>query len=294
MGVNDDPALGGLAEDLGQAHDRHGTRGDDVGQNLPGPDRRQLIDIADEQQRRAFRQGPKDRPHQRHIDHRGLVDDQQITVQGLDFVAPEAPGPGIGFEQAMDRLRLEAGALGQALGGAAGRGAERDRDGFGDQDLQQRVDERGLADAGPAGDDHHLGDERDPERCFLAVGKRQLRPLLDPGDRLVDIDRGPGRLPNGKRLELLGDFALGSVKCGKEDATTAFEIVGNDSTVLELKAQRRFDELGRHFEQLFGEGNELFDRKTAMPFVHRLGERVGDAGTHADQRGLLDAELGAI
>ena len=28
-----------------------------------------------------------------------------------------------------------------------------------------------------------------------------------------------------------------------------------------------------------------------MPFVHRLGQRVGDAGTHADQRRLLDAEL---
>jgi len=28
-----------------------------------------------------------------------------------------------------------------------------------------------------------------------------------------------------------------------------------------------------------------------MPFVHRLGERVGDAGTHADQCRLLDAEL---
>ena len=29
-----------------------------------------------------------------------------------------------------------------------------------------------------------------------------------------------------------------------------------------------------------------------MPFVHRLGERVGDPGTYADQRCLLDAELG--
>ena len=38
--------------------------------------------------------------------------------------------------------------------------------------------------------------------------------------------------------------------------------------------------------------NELLGRKTAMPVVHRLGERVGDPGTHADQRGLLDAELG--
>jgi hypothetical protein len=48
MRVDDDPALGGLAEDLGRAHDRHSTRSNDVGQNLPWPDRRQLIDIADE------------------------------------------------------------------------------------------------------------------------------------------------------------------------------------------------------------------------------------------------------
>src|SRR3984893_13067346 len=28
-----------------------------------------------------------------------------------------------------------------------------------------------------------------------------------------------------------------------------------------------------------------------MPFVHCLGESVGNAGAHTDQRGLLDAEL---
>ena len=29
-----------------------------------------------------------------------------------------------------------------------------------------------------------------------------------------------------------------------------------------------------------------------MPVVHRLGERVGHSGTHADQRCLFDTELG--
>jgi hypothetical protein len=29
-----------------------------------------------------------------------------------------------------------------------------------------------------------------------------------------------------------------------------------------------------------------------MPLVHRLSERVGNAGAHADRRGLFDAELG--
>ena len=67
--INDDPALGGLPEDLGQAHNRHSSRSDDIAQNLPWAHRRQLIDIADEQQCRALRQRPKDRPHQGHINH---------------------------------------------------------------------------------------------------------------------------------------------------------------------------------------------------------------------------------
>ena len=50
MGVDNDPAFGGLAEDLGQTHDRHGSRCNDVRQYLTRPNRRQLIDIADELQ----------------------------------------------------------------------------------------------------------------------------------------------------------------------------------------------------------------------------------------------------
>ena len=80
MRIDDDTALGGLPEDLGQAHDRHRSRRDDVAENLPRAYRRQLINIADEQQRRALRQCPKDRPHQQHIHHRCLVDYQEITV----------------------------------------------------------------------------------------------------------------------------------------------------------------------------------------------------------------------
>src|SRR5207237_3755655 len=45
-------------------------------------------------------------------------------------------------------------------------------------------------------------------------------------------------------------------------------------------------------EQLLREGNELVRRQAAMSVVHRLGERVGDAGTDANERGFLDAELG--
>jgi hypothetical protein len=42
--IDNDPALGGLAKDLGQAYDWHGARCDDVSQHLPRPDERQLVD----------------------------------------------------------------------------------------------------------------------------------------------------------------------------------------------------------------------------------------------------------
>ena len=54
MGVDDDPARGGLPEHLGEAHHRHSARADDVGQDLPRSDGWQLVDIADDQQRRVI------------------------------------------------------------------------------------------------------------------------------------------------------------------------------------------------------------------------------------------------
>jgi hypothetical protein len=68
-----------------------------------------------------------------------------------------------------------------------------------------------------------------------------------------------GRLSGAERLQLLGDFPLGSVKCSKEDATAAFEIVGHDGTTLELEVQRRFDQFGRHFEQLLADARFAVD-----------------------------------
>jgi hypothetical protein len=90
--LHDDSTLGGLAEDLGQTHDRHGTRRDDVRQHLHRPDRGELIDIANQQQRSSLRQGRQDSAHEWDIDHRGLVDDQQIAVERCVLVAPEAAG----------------------------------------------------------------------------------------------------------------------------------------------------------------------------------------------------------
>ncbi len=90
MRRGDDAALGRLAEHLDEPHHRHRARIDDVGQHLARADRGQLIDIADQDQRRAVGQRPQHRAHQRHVDHRGLVDHQEVAVERRRLVAAEA------------------------------------------------------------------------------------------------------------------------------------------------------------------------------------------------------------
>jgi hypothetical protein len=64
---------------------------DDVGQYLPRPHRGQLIDIADKQQCRPGRQGAEHRAHQRHVDHRGFIDDQQVASWSVRSTRPAMP-----------------------------------------------------------------------------------------------------------------------------------------------------------------------------------------------------------
>src|SRR5439155_6853208 len=49
MRIGDDTATRRLPENFGEAYDRHGARSDDVGQDLPRADGRQLIDVAHQQ-----------------------------------------------------------------------------------------------------------------------------------------------------------------------------------------------------------------------------------------------------
>ena len=82
----------------------------------------------------------------------------------------------------------------------------------------------------------------------MAIGERQLCPLLDPRDSLVGIDRRPRRFSDRERTELFGNLPLSPVKAGEEHATAALEVIGDYGTTFELEVERCFDELCRHFE----------------------------------------------
>ena len=103
----------------------------------------------------------------------GLVDHQQIAVEGVRLIALEAEGLRVELEQAVDGLGLHAGRLGHALGCASGGGAEEKLRALRRQDAQDRVHDGGLADARTAGDDQHLGAQRQTDGFSLAGGERE-------------------------------------------------------------------------------------------------------------------------
>ena len=115
---------------------------------------------------------------------------------------------------------------------------------------------------------------------------------LDPSQRRVRCDRGPGRAAFGQSQQALGDVALGPVQPRQEHAGTLIDGVGHNRALDELQLKRGVDHLRRDLEQLGGERTQLVGRQAAVAVIHRLGQREGDAGPGSDHRRLLDPEPG--
>ena len=119
--VEHDQALAVLAKNPSQHDFRHNAGIDQIAQHAARPHRRQLIDVADENQMAVRIDGAQKMVHQREIDHRSFIDDDEIRLQRIVFASVKAAFARIVFEQPVDRHRFFAGALGHAFGGAPGR-----------------------------------------------------------------------------------------------------------------------------------------------------------------------------
>ena len=222
--------------------------------------------------------------HQRNVHHRGLVDDQQAAVDGIVRVAPEATGPRIDLEQPVDGPGLPPGGLAHPPGGPAGRRAQRELDALGGQDAQDGVDDGRLAHARPAGDDDRLGRERQPHGRGLARRQRQAGLPLHPGQRLVRrrwpatgacrprragaARRWPARRGTGPRGTRTGcPRPCPRRPCPRPTPGPARCRIASSGTSSRRAAS----------------GPSSARGQPAVALVHRLGQRVADAGAHPDQ-----------
>ena len=165
------------------------------------------------------------------VEHRGLVDDEHVRVEGIFLIAqkPRFPLPVLGeirFEETVDGLRFTGRGFAHALGGPSGGGGEGNFEIQGGEDGEQALDDGGLAGAGSPREDHDPLLQRGKQGLFLGAGVGQaglgLR-LFDQPDDVAPVHAGAGAFEIG---ELLRDIGLGVVAPGLEDIMDAFALEG--------------------------------------------------------------------
>ncbi len=294
MGRGDDQALVLLAIDGGEAGDGNGRPGrrpgrlavglalrDQVLEHVAGPDRRELVDVADEQQVRAGRHGGEQRRGEPGVEHGGLVDDEEIGRQRRGFVDGEAALGGVEFQQAVDGGGKSAGGLGEALGGPAGGGGEVDPHVLGLQDRDERPQDRGLAGAGSAGEDAELVREGPADGGGLQFVKGEAGPLLRPDQRSVDVDRRQARCDPLDARDGGGDPLLGAVVGGGLDQCVVRRAgagVTHEGLLLHEGLEPGADAVGGRLQQLGAVVAQGPGRVGGVALLLQRLERVEDAG----------------
>ena len=108
VGVDDDQAPLGLAEDLGRGAPPRPPGADEVGEHAPGPDRRELVDVAHQDQPAVVRHRLEHVVGEDRVEHGRLVDDQQVAGERVLAVAVELAGLRVELEQPVEGGRLGA------------------------------------------------------------------------------------------------------------------------------------------------------------------------------------------
>ena len=290
--VDHDPANRRLAEHRAQAGDRNRAGSDDVRQHLARPDGGQLIDVADENERRRIGHRAHQGVHEMDVDHGSFIDDQDLAFERRPGIAAEAPLARIHHEKAVDGLGLHSGTFRQPLGGAAGRRREVDGDPFGPQNREDRVHQGCLSDPGTTGDDQDLRRQGDADRIALFPGQSQGEPFFEPRHGLVGVDRVPGRATVAQAVQTGRDIPFGPEKRRQKSAAAPTRFMDHDSAGGDFLAPGLLDHFRRDPQQLHGPWQQDIQGQAAMALTRGFGQSVGDSGPDAIHRRLGNAHRG--
>ena len=212
MGVDDDPAVLRLPEDLRERGHVEPAGSEEISQHRTRPHRRKLIGITDQHHRGARTKRPKERLRQQQIQHRHLVDDQQPAAERRSGAMDETAGGRIELQQPVQRLRGNSSRFRQPLRSAAGRSSERDRHAGSAGAADDLPHHGGFSDAGPPGDDR--------ERCAADRLHRRTLSFVESEPRLAGqwTERLPGEPARRRqRGDQLRQFGLGPEQQGRVD-----------------------------------------------------------------------------
>ena len=190
----------------------------------------------------------------------------------------------------MNGFGLQPGGFRQAFRRPAGRGAEKAFHLLGSQDLQNRVHQRRLADAGAAGDDGGAAGQNGLQRLPLAWRQRLAGTSFAPFDGLFEIDRRIGRTGRGQTPDPGRNSLLRSSQVGQEDQKLAIDFFENQKAAGQHLRERPLDDILRHLQQLHGRGLEFIERQGAMSLRGRPQQNVIDAGTRPVLRVFWDPD----
>mgnify|MGYP007003695178 CR=1 FL=1 len=276
-----------------------------VFQNVAGTDARELMNVADEHEMRGRRHGAKKRGGELRVQHRSLVDDDEIRRERIFFVMRKPARRRIRLQNAVNGSRGNARGLAHALGGAPRRSGERHAHVFRAQNRAQRAQNRGFSRAGTAGDDRKFFGQRGLHRRGLFRREREPRLALRPGDGVFDADGRQSVRRSREGGNACGDFALrggeifflqkrnelaGNAPVRAARKLHAFR--ADEPPVLKHFSNERAGNAGIDAEQLRGLFFQIALRERGVPV--RLGElhRVGDAGLGALLALSRQAEIG--
>jgi len=278
VGVDDDEALGALAEDVPQTHDIGDARADDVSENGAGADRGELVDVADEHELAVEGQRLEEVVGQHRVDHRRLVEDHEVGFEGVGRVAVEPELLGVELQQAMDRLRLPPRRFGHPLGRPARGRGKQDAPPLLLQDADDAVDERRFAGAGAARHDEELAGGRLADGLPLFLGELDPLLLLEPGDGALDVDADRATLGPEKHPDATGPGRLRRVQALEVDRIIAGRQRVDDDALLGCEvADRLLDDRRIDCQDLHRRRQEPRARDVHVPLVREGRQDVQDA-----------------
>ena len=219
---------------------------------------------------------------QSDVDHRGFVDDKKITDEGLVNRSCESE-VWLELEEPVNRKGVLSRAFGKSFCRPASGSAKHRVNLFGEEDLEQGLDDRGFPNSGSTGDHGKSVLRGTGHRCGLLRPELERKMSFKPFDRALGLNRRQGRGAIEHSPDRLCNARFGFVEIRREQEGVLSVVFGDDLFFEQEMMEREVECIdfalecpGSIFEQLFaGEGAVTVSFRLFEDVKETCGETAG-------------------